>query len=104
MYVMEVNIRPSLKAKYGTTPSKYADLASISKSERIALAHRDTEILKEMWVMVAIGLSIFLGGFGIWALDIKYCSKFRRWRHEVGLPWGILLEGHGWWSVTCQAF
>jgi dihydroceramidase len=104
MYVMEVNIRPSLKAKYGTTPSKYANPASISKSERIALAHRDTEILKEMWVMVAIGLSIFLGGFGIWALDIKYCSQVRRWRHEVGLPWGILLEGHGWWSVTCQVF
>jgi dihydroceramidase len=96
MYVMEVNIRPSLKAKYGTAPQK-TDPMSLPKSLRVANAHRDEAILKEMWLMVALGLSIFLGGFGIWALDIKYCSTIRRWRHEAGLPWGILLEGHGWW-------
>jgi dihydroceramidase len=46
---------------------------------------------------VGTGLSIFLSGFGIWALDNQYCSTLRHWRHQVGLPWGILLEGHGWW-------
>ena len=104
MYVMEVNIRPSLKAKYGTAPSKYIEPGSISTSERMENAQRDNAILKEMWLMVGLGLSIFLGGFGIWALDNKYCSSLRRWRHEVGLPWGILLEGHGWWSVTLPSF
>jgi dihydroceramidase len=96
MYVMEVNIRPSLKAKYGTAPVK-TDPMSLPKWLRVANAHRDQAILKEMWLMVGVGLSIFLGGFGIWALDNQYCSTIRRWRHEVGLPWGILLEGHGWW-------
>ncbi|KAH8775840.1 alkaline ceramidase [Hyaloscypha finlandica] len=98
MYVMEVNIRPSLKAKYGTAPVK-TDPMSLPKSLRVANAHRDQAILKEMWLMVALGLSIFLGGFGIWALDNQYCSSIRRWRHQVGLPWGILLEGHGWWHL-----
>ncbi len=59
----------------------------------------DREILSTMWLMVAVGLSVFLGGFGIWALDNKYCSDLIRWRRELGLPWGVLLEGHGWWYV-----
>ena len=96
MYVMEVNIRPSFKKKYGSVSQKFEGL---STSERLANAQRDTKILNEMWLMVGIGLSIFLGGFGIWALDIKYCGTVRRWRHQIGLPWGILLEGHGWWLV-----
>ncbi len=58
---------------------------------------RDARILRNMWVMIAIGVSTFVGGFGIWALDIKYCSTLRAWRREVGLPWGVFLEGHGWW-------
>lgn len=91
MYVMEVNIRPSMKARAGEIKNSSDSVARAAKDRR------DEEIIREMWRMVAVGLSIFLGGFGIWALDQKYCSHLRRWRHEVGLPWGILLEGHGWW-------
>lgn len=93
MYVMEVNLRPSLRAKYGSARKP----VEMSKSERLANEYRDRAILKEMWLMVGLGLSIFLGGFGLWGLDIKYCSTLRVWRRNIGLPWGILLEGHGWW-------
>lgn len=96
MYVMEVNIRPSLRKKYATAPQKNM---TVSKSERAERERRDKEIIKTMWIMVVWGLSIFLGGFGIWALDIKFCSNLRSWRHQIGLPFGILLEGHGWWLV-----
>jgi len=99
MYVMEVNIRPSLREKYGTTPQKNVDPTTITKSEKLANERRDKQIIKEMWYMVAYGLSIFLGGFGIWALDRAFCSQLRSWRHNIGLPWGILLEGHGWWHI-----
>ncbi len=58
---------------------------------------RDEEILRSMWTLIGIGLSTFLTGFGIWHLDNVYCSTLRGWRREVGLPWGIVLEGHGWW-------
>jgi len=97
MYVMEVNIRPSFKKKYGLPSQK--SIEGLSKSECLANAQRDAKILNEMWLMVGIGLSIFLGGFGIWALDTKYCGTVRRWRHQIGLPWGLLLEGHGWWHL-----
>lgn len=99
MYIMEVNIRPSLRKKYATVPQKDIDPATTTKSERMANVRRDERIIKEMWFMVIYGLSIFLGGFGIWALDIKYCSQLRKWRHDVGLPWGLLSEAHGWWKV-----
>jgi len=98
IYVMEVNIRPSLRAKYATAPQKSVD-PSISKTEKAENARRDEKILRDMWLLVALGLTSFLGGFAIWSLDNKYCSDLRRWRRQIGLPWGILLEGHGWWHL-----
>lgn len=99
LYVMEVNIRPSLRAKeavHYTTQKQYA----VSDREKVRQEQedgRDRAILKDMWTMIACGLSLFLSGFAIWGLDNVYCSTLRRWRRAVGLPWGILLEGHGWW-------
>lgn len=90
MYVMEHCLRPSRR---GQDESK-------SASEQARLNKRDAQTLKTMWIMIGFGLSVFLLGFGIWALDNKFCSNLIRWRRQVGLPWGILLEGHGWWSVN----
>jgi dihydroceramidase len=104
MYIMEVNIRPSFRAKYATVPQKNVVPGSISKTQLLANEKRDKQIIKVMWVMVGWGLSIFLGGFAIWGLDRVFCSTVRRWRHEVGLPWGLLLEGHGWWLVIPKPY
>ena len=98
MYVMEFSLRPSLTRKeedykLQRKRSMTADEKKVSRRE----GRRDQEILSTMWLMIASGLSIFLGGFAVWHLDNEYCSTLRRWRREIGLPWGILLEGHGWW-------
>lgn len=100
MYIMEYNLRPSLTKHQETFKqqrkrSMNGDERELSKSED----RRDARILGTMWTMVAYGLSIFLGGFAIWNLDNQLCSTLRVWRRQVGLPWGILLEGHGWWYV-----
>ena len=93
---MEVNLRPSLRAKYGTVvPSEILELSP--KMGRAGIARRDRKILRDMWWMIIFGMSIFLGGFCLWTLDNEYCSTFRRWRKEIGMPWGFLLEFHGWW-------
>ena len=105
MYVMEMNLRPRLKQneneyKLLHKRSMTADEKLISQGED----RRDRKILGRMWVMIGFGLTSFLGGFLIWGLDNVYCSKLRVWRREIGLPWGILLEGHGWWyapAPTC---
>lgn len=101
MYVMEYSLRPSLTKhqesfKHQRKRSMTGDEKEVSRSEDL----RDAKILSTMWTMVRYGLTIFLGGFAIWNLDNQLCSTLRVWRRQIGLPWGILLEGHGWWYAT----
>lgn len=97
MYVMEVNVRPRFRSKQreaanphgrrnGTTGQKQDDL-------------RDQQILRTMWQMIVFGLGIFIGGIVVWHWDNEHCSRLIQWRREIGLPWGFLLEGHGWWHL-----
>lgn len=100
MWIMEVNLRPSFKKQRMDQKLATGELRPSDLDHPRDLARqdgRDAQILRTMWVMIACGLSIFLGGFAIWNLDNIFCYKLRTWRREIGLPWGILLEGHGWW-------
>lgn len=101
VYVMELNIRPYYRQRHAEHEKALGSpaLTQAEKIEEKRKDERDSEILSTMWIMIAFGLSVFLGGFGIWTLDNVFCSQLRAWRHEVGLPWGIVLEGHGWWHV-----
>lgn len=40
-----------------------------------------------------------MAGFAIWGIDNVACSTLRSWRRELGLPWGLFLEGHAWWHI-----
>ncbi|KAI4097356.1 MAG: hypothetical protein LQ344_000455 [Seirophora lacunosa] len=98
LYVMEFTLRPSLRNneeafRLQHRKSMTADQIEISRSDD----RRNVRILNTMWLMIGVGLTSFLSGFGIWQLDNVYCSELRAWRREIGLPWGIVLEGHGWW-------
>ena len=93
MYVMEMNLRPSFRENHNRTALENGSTVQ----QQTLNAKRDKKIIGHMWFMIALGLSIFLGGFGIWNLDNIYCSKIRTLRRDIGLPWGLLLEGHGWW-------
>ena len=99
MYVMEFSLRPSLKQREEAHRSRQRKSSSMLRQKELQRSEdrRDREILTNMWLMITCGLSVFLGGFVIWSLDNEYCSDLRRWRRQIGLPWGILLEGHGWW-------
>lgn len=98
IYLMEVNLRPSFRARNGNSAVECAVEIKLTP-EQVLNTQRNKKILSDMWWMIILGSSIFLGGFGFWSLDNRYCFTFRHWRHEIGLPWGILLEGHGWWCV-----
>ncbi|CAG7961899.1 unnamed protein product [Penicillium nalgiovense] len=101
MHTMEVTLRP--KWRHSTEEDRLArqkkGLPVPTKEHQHYENVRDQKTLKTMWFMVAYGLSMFLGGFFIWSLDNVFCSDIRRLRRSVGLPWGIFLEGHGWWHV-----
>ena len=97
MFTMEYTLRPSLrKSEVDEDVQSKKSAAQQDQARRNA---RDTKILQEMWVLVAFGLFVFLGGFGIWALDNVFCITLRGWRHQIGMPWGFVLEGHAWWYV-----
>jgi len=91
MYVMEVNIRPKFRSKERSVAHQ------IPEAQQARENLRDQAIVKKMWTMIGWGLTFFIGGFAIWTLDNEYCSTLRVWRREIGMPWGFLLEGHGWW-------
>lgn len=102
MYTMEVTLRP--RWRHTTETDRLArqkqGLPVPTKEHQHYENVRDTKILKTMWFMVGYGLTLFLGGFGIWILDNTFCSNIRSWRRSIGLPWGVVLEGHGWWYVS----
>ncbi|KDN60355.1 putative alkaline phytoceramidase [Colletotrichum sublineola] len=78
LYVMETQLRPVLAKR------------NQAKADGI---------IETMWIMVGTGLGVFLLGFLIWNLDNAFCSLIRGWRRQLGLPWGVLLEGHAWWHL-----
>ena len=98
IWIMETNMRPYFRSRHKERRESWgnAAIAEQDRAEQQRQDDRDRWILVRMWSLIALGLSIFVGGFGIWTLDNEYCSKVRQWRHEIGLPWGVLLEGHGW--------
>ena len=96
IYAMEITLRPSLQLK-GDPDGSHVLASVVGKTRTDA---RDVAILQTMWKMIACGLSSVACGFLIWNLDNAFCYTLRSWRREIGLPWGILLEGHGWWLVT----
>ena len=100
-WTMEVNLRPSLRKtrEQDRIEKEKKDIRVPSQQRQQYENERDSAILKQMWQFVAFGLSVFLGGFAIWGLDNVYCSSLRRWRREIGMPWGFFLEGHGWWHL-----
>ncbi|KAJ9312944.1 hypothetical protein DTO271D3_6858 [Paecilomyces variotii] len=101
MWIMEVTLRPSLRktTEEDRLERQRKGLPTPSKERLHHENVRDLKTLKTMWFMVVYGLAMFLGGFFIWFLDNQFCPTLRRWRRVVGLPWGVLLEGHGWWHL-----
>ncbi|MCJ1273724.1 hypothetical protein MMC21_001517 [Puttea exsequens] len=100
MYVMEITLRPRLRmAEERFEGREGRGMTGREKEVSRAQGRRDWDILGRMWMMIAVGLSVFLGGFCFWHLDNVYCKRLRGWRREVGLPWGVVLEGHGWWHL-----
>jgi len=99
MWVMELTLRRSSRESENEFRLQHEGRSMDKDQQEISRwkDRRDSRILRTMWTMIACGLSTFLGGFAIWGLDNVYCSTLREWRREIGLPWGILLEGHGWW-------
>lgn len=49
--------------------------------------------MRKFWKSAGLLVSAFV----IWNIDLEWCLRLRDTRGRVGLPWGWLLEMHGWW-------
>lgn len=58
---------------------------------------KDAKIRKTLNLLELEGIAIFVTGYLIWNLDIHLCVTWRYLRRLVGMPYGLLIEGHGWW-------
>ncbi|KAF5585151.1 YPC1-alkaline ceramidase [Fusarium subglutinans] len=87
LYTMEAILRPTLREKYANKPQR----TLLSDKE----ARRDQVIIREMRWIIAMGFITCAAGIAAWKFDNIRCGDLVRWRHQLGLPWGILLEGHG---------
>lgn len=94
IYVMETTLRPSRRKLDSAVAAKQSPAQRAEQARKDA---RDAKILRQMYGIMGFSLVNAYGGFAIWNLDNIHCSKIRRWRYDLGMPWGFLLEGHGWW-------
>ncbi|KAH0365978.1 alkaline phytoceramidase, partial [Aureobasidium melanogenum] len=45
------------------------------------------------------GAGCFAFGYLLWQLDFIFCPQLTALKRKEGIPWGFLLESHGWWHV-----
>jgi dihydroceramidase len=38
-------------------------------------------------------------GYLLWQMDFIFCAELTVLKRKLGIPWGFLLELHGWWHV-----
>lgn len=60
---------------------------------------KDPIALKEMRKLAVIGFVSFMTGFGLWGIDRGQCSSLTSAKHWMGIPFGFILELHGWWHL-----
>lgn len=76
----------------------------IFKSYSLAKAHvKDQKAIKQLNKTMIWGIVLFLFGYFLWNCDIHLCSHVRATRRNWGMPYGFVLEGHGWWHIFTGA-
>ncbi|VEU19807.1 DEKNAAC100706 [Brettanomyces naardenensis] len=60
----------------------------------------DEKVRRLEYKLMILAFGLFGLGFFIWNIDNIYCSSITSFRRSVlGLPLGLLTEGHGWWHI-----
>lgn len=60
---------------------------------------KDDKARKALYFVMITGVWTFLLGYFLWNLDIHFCGTVRLTRRSWGMPYGFVLEGHGWWHI-----
>ena len=74
-------------------------VATLARSWYLAFQVEDQKARRDLRYTGILGASTFLTGFALWGVDRATCNHLITTRHWMGLPWGFILELHGWWHV-----
>lgn len=67
---------------------------AIIRSTVKSQAHRDA-----MSSLATVATCTALFAYGLWNIDVNFCPTLTRWKRQVGMPLGVVLELHGWWHI-----
>ncbi|KAF2740032.1 alkaline ceramidase-like protein [Polyplosphaeria fusca] len=57
------------------------------------------EARNRLFKLANIGSASGVFGYGLWSIDYHLCSYVTQAKRSIGLPWGFILELHGWWHI-----
>lgn len=80
----------------------YALLNAVVLFKSMSLKNKyvhDEEAKKRFHKLLIRGLIYIGAGYVCWNTDINFCNLWRGVRRSIGMPYGFLLEGHGWWHL-----
>ncbi|KAF2745448.1 alkaline phytoceramidase [Sporormia fimetaria CBS 119925] len=60
---------------------------------------KNPESRKRLKSLASMGTASGLFGYFLWSIDFHLCPYVTAVKRSVGLPWGMLLELHGWWHI-----
>ena len=65
----------------------------------IATRIKEKEHRDQIRSLVTFATWMAMSAYGIWNIDVNFCPTLTRWKRNVGMPWGVLLELHGYWHL-----
>lgn len=60
---------------------------------------KDRTSSRQLNTTMITGVCTFLLGYILWNMDVHLCDYARATRRNWGMPYGFILEGHGWWHL-----
>lgn len=80
----------------------YGILTGITMLKSVFLVNEHVHIVetrKQMNNIMIWGFIYIVLAYFLWNTDIHLCDLYRRTRRNIGMPYGFILEGHGWWHL-----
>jgi len=71
----------------------------IKTRKLVQLNVTDPQAKRRVGTLTNFGASCAAFGYLLWNIDTHFCAPLLSLRRRVGLPFGILLELHGWWHI-----
>lgn len=65
----------------------------------IATRIKEKEHRDKIRSLVTFATWMAMSAYGIWNIDVNFCPTLTRWKRSMGMPWGVLLELHGYWHL-----